>query len=272
MPALPGSVAALGTDLVDLGAVKMPALGTKGAPANNSSSWLMIDSITDLNGSLYVANNGGIARSIGAPAACNPVGCGNWSNATPSAAQWGNRWSVSVDGSVLGSLQPSQRAVPAMVVFGGHLFAARNTTNGPQLWSCDPTKGSDPQQCEPGDWSFVAANSSGDNQLTQFHSTNNNAITLLVATATHLYVGFDSAAGVQVFRTALPSAAAESDFTGQSGCDASQTGCGGIGGNGLGAGLTHIFDGHAFTYAGSEWVYLSAGTGSAGPAVYRLAP
>ncbi|HYY51616.1 MAG TPA: hypothetical protein VE755_02035, partial [Myxococcales bacterium] len=271
-PALPGSVAAAGSDLLDLQGVKLPALGTRGSPANNGHSWLMIDSITDLNGSLYVANNGGIARSVGAPAPCTATGCPNWANATPSASAWSAKTAVTVDGTVLGSLQPSQRAMPAMVPFGGQLFAARNTTSGPQLWSCDPSKGSDPEQCEPGDWSLVAPNSTGDVQLTQFDSTGNTAVTLLVATSTHLYVGFDSSNGAQIFRTALPAASTRSDFTGQSGCDASQAGCAGIGGAGLGAWLTRIFDGHAFTYAGNEWVYLSAGTGGAGPSVYRLAP
>jgi hypothetical protein len=272
MPALPGYIATAGADLVDLQGVKLPALGTRGSPGNNGHSWLMIDSMTDLNGSLYAANNGGIARSVGAPTPCTATGCANWANATPSATAWSGKTAVTVDGSVLGSLQPSQRAVPAMVLFGAHLFAARNTTSGPQLWSCDPAKGADAQQCEPGDWTLVAPNLAGDTLLTQFDSSANAAITLLVATTSHLYVGFDSPNGVQIFRTALPSASAQSDFTGQSGCDASQAGCAGIGGGGLGAGLTRMFDGHAFTYAGNEWVYLSAGTGSAGPRVYRLAP
>jgi hypothetical protein len=159
-----------------------------------------------------------------------------------------------------------------MVVFGAHLFAARNTTAGPQLWSCDPSLGSDPQQCEPGDWTLVAPNSSGEVLLTQFDSTSNKAITLLVATSSHLFVGFDSASGIRIFRTALPSASARADFTGQSGCDASQSTCAGIGGTGLGAGLTRIFDAHAFSLAGAEWIYLAAGDGTTGPKVFRLAP
>jgi len=273
MPALPGYIAAAGTDLLNLQGLYLPAVGVQGLPAsNNGQTWLMIDSITDLNGALYVANNGGIARSVGAPAPCNAGGCANWADATPSAPAWSSKTSVVVDSTVLGTLQPAQRAVPAMVAFGGRLFAARNTTTGPQLWSCDPSKGSDPQQCEQGDWTLLAPNSTGDTLLTQFDSTANTAITLLAATSMHLYVGFNSASGIQIFRTALPTASARSDFTGQLGCDASQSACPGIGGTGLGAALTRIFDGHVFTWSGAEWVYLAAGDGSTGPKVYRLTP
>jgi hypothetical protein len=272
MPALPGYVAAAGTDLVDLQGVKLPAIGAQGSPGNKSTTWAMIDAISDLNGSLYVANNGGIARSVGAPAPCNGTGCATWANATPSTGAWTGKTSVTVDGSVLGSLQPAQRAVPAMVPFGGQLFAARNTTTGPQLWSCKPSSGSDPLQCDPGDWTLVAPNSSGDTLLTQFNSSSNSAITLLVATSSHLFVGFNSAGGIQIFRTALPTARARADFTGQAGCDASQPTCAGIGGAGLGAGLTRIFDARAFSLGGAEWLYLAAGDGTAGPKVYRLAP
>ena len=85
-------------------------------------------------------------------------------------------------------------------------------------------------------------------------------------------MGFDNAGGLAIYRAQFPSAAGVADFTGRQGCSAGQAGCTGLGGNGLGAALTRIFDGHAFTYGGSEWVYVSAGTGSGGPRLYRLAP
>jgi len=69
-----------------------------------------------------------------------------------------------------------------------------------------------------------------------------------------------------------PSAAARSDFTGQAGCNAATTGCHGLGGDGLGAGATRLFDGHSFTCSQLEWVYLTAGDGSTAPRVFRLAP
>jgi hypothetical protein len=272
MPSLPGYQATGVSDLVNLNGVNLPAVGAAGIPANSGHQVLMVDSLRDLNGSLYVANNGGIARSVGSPSPCAAPGCANWANATPSAPAWAALSSVTVDSTVLGALEPSRRAVPAMVVFGGRLFAARNTTAGPQLWSCDPSLGTDALQCEPGDWSLVAPNTSGDSRLSQLNDPGNTAIALLVATASHLYLGFDNASGLTIYRTQLPSAAGIADFTGHQGCTAGQGGCTGLGGSGLGAALSRIFDGHAFTYAGTEWVYVSAGTGSAGPRLFRLAP
>ena len=273
MPALPGYVAGAGTDLINLQAANFPAVGANGTPANSGKIWLMIDSIASLGNALYVANNGGIARSVGStPAPCTAPGCATWSNSTPSAAAWGAKTAVTVDKTVLGALEPAQRAVPAMVPFGGRFFAARNTTTGPQLWSCNPALGADAAQCEPGDWALVAPNSSGDPQLTQFNNTGNSAITLVAATAQHLYVGFNDSAGVEVFRTSVASASARSDFTGQGGCNAATAGCHGVGGAGLGTGATRLFDGHAFTYSQLEWVYLSAGDGTTAPRIFRLAP
>ena len=272
MPALPGYVASASTDLINLQAVNLPAVGASGIPANSGKIWLMIDSMASLGTSLYVANNGGIARSVGSPTPCATPGCANWANATPSPATWTAKTSVTIDKTVLGALEPAEKAVPGMVAFGSRFFAARNTTTGPQLWSCNPALGADPAQCESGDWSLVAPNSSGDTQLTQFNNASNSAITLLVATAQHLYLGFNDAAGVQIFRTAIPSASARSDFTGQAGCNAATASCRGLGGDGLGAGATRLFDGHAFTYSQLEWVYLSAGDGSTAPRIFRLAP
>ncbi|HET7785672.1 MAG TPA: hypothetical protein VFL36_06845 [Myxococcales bacterium] len=272
MPSLPGYQASGGTDLVNLNGVNLPAVGALGNPSNSGHPALMVDALRDFNGSLYVANNGGIARSVGAPTPCAAPGCANWANSTPSGPGWGAEPSIAVDSTALGALDPSKRAVPSMVIFGGRLFAAHNTTAGPQLWSCDPSLGTDPQQCEPGDWSLVARNTSGDQRLSQFNDASNTAIGLLVATAGHLYVGFNNTGGVRIYRTQFPAASTQADFTGHQGCTVGQSGCTGLGGNGLGAALTRLFDGHAFTYAGNEWVYVSAGTGSAGPALFRLAP
>ncbi|HZX96210.1 MAG TPA: hypothetical protein VFE90_16945 [Myxococcales bacterium] len=272
MPALPGYQAGGGTDLVNLNGVNLPAVGALGSPANSGHTILMVDSLRDFNGSLYVANNGGIARSVGAPTTCASSGCANWANATPAPSSWSGLSSVTVDSTALGALEPWQRAVPGMVAFGGRLFAARNTTTGPQLWSCNPAGGADPLQCEPGDWTLVAPNTSGDARLTQLNQSGNSAITLLAATASHLYVGFNNPNGARIYRTALPNVSSAADFTGRQGCAAGPSSCPGLGGNGLGASLTRLFDGRAFTYGGTEWAYVSAGTGSAGPSVYRLAP
>jgi hypothetical protein len=272
MPSVPGYQASAGTDLVNLNGVNLPAVGGQGSPPNSGQTALMVDSIRDFKGAIYVANNGGITHSVGSPTPCAAPGCTNWENSTPSNPNWAAATSVVPDSTVLGALDPSKKAVPSIVAFGGHLFAARNTTGGPQLWSCDPVPAVDSQQCEPSEWSLVAPNTSGDARFTQFNDAGNTAITLLVATASHLYVGFNNANGVRIYRTQTATASTAADFTGHQGCSLAQAGCTGLGGNGLGASVTRLFDSHAFTYSAAEWVYLSAGTGSAGPRLYRLAP
>src|SRR5205814_5628799 len=114
------------TDLVNLNGHNLPAVGSVGSPANSGSNWLMIDSMADLNGSLYVANNGGMARSVGTPSPCAAPGCSNWQNATPTSAAWTGKTSVTM--SNVAEIEPAQRAVPGLVNFGSRFFAARNTT------------------------------------------------------------------------------------------------------------------------------------------------
>src|SRR5260370_6712853 len=107
---------------------------------------------------------------------------------------------VAVSVSLLGMLEPYQRAIPGIVPFGGRLFAARNTTTGPQLWACTPSIGGDPLQCEPGEWSLFVPNTVGDLKLTPLNGSH-TAITLLAATSAHLYVGYDEPGGIQILRS-----------------------------------------------------------------------
>ncbi|HYR20514.1 MAG TPA: hypothetical protein VEQ15_13540 [Myxococcales bacterium] len=268
MPPLPGS-SPTGT-LLDMGAVNMPGVG----------GGLRLDSMAVLgapsNDALYLANASGFTRSTSAtPGQCQVLLllllCPDWTNATPSAAAYGNKTSLA--SSKTSDLEPADRAVPAMVSFGGRLFAARNTTTGPQLWSCDPARGGTAAQCDPGDWSLVAPNTSGDTRLTQFNDASNAAVTLLAATPQHLFVGFNNATrGIVVYRTGTAAAASATDFSGRQGCAATGNGCPGLGGDGLGKGLTRIFDGKALSFAGADFLYLAAGTGTSPVRVYRAAP
>ncbi|HEY0096263.1 MAG TPA: hypothetical protein VGB96_18180, partial [Archangium sp.] len=162
------------------------------------------------------------------------------------------------------------KAVPQLAVFQGRLYLARNTTVGPQLFACDPAKTGSATDCDPDDWALVAANSTGGSQLTQFDNPANTALSLLVATSRSLFVGFDNGTqGVVVLRTSHPQPALRSDFTGADECSAAQhpAGCEGLGGSGLGEGVTRIFDGKAL---GTGTVYLTAGTGSGPAGLYRL--
>jgi hypothetical protein len=62
------------------------------------------------------------------------------------------------------------------------------------------------------------------------------------------------------------------DFTGRLGCAANTTGCAGVGGDGLGAGLTRLYDGRALTMGATDYLYLAAGTGTAPVRIYRASP
>ena len=179
MPALPGAPASAG----DLGAQVIPGVGGSGSG--------MIDSMAVLGptagDTLYLANANGLARTSNpAPSLCTGTACADWADATPNAPAFQGKPAIATGKT--SNLQPADRAVPAMASFGGRLFAARNTVDGPQLWSCAPSSGT---QCSPGDWTLVAPNTSGDAMLTQFNDPSNSAVTLLAATSQHLYVGFD---------------------------------------------------------------------------------
>ena len=111
-------------------------------------------------------------------------------------------------------------SVPQMAVFGGRLFAGRNTVAGPQLWACTPAATGDVVGCDPADWTLVAGNLVGDVRLTQLGDPDNATISLVLATATYLYVGFDNASGgLRLYRTSLatPAAAAFEGPLGEAG-------------------------------------------------------
>src|SRR5207248_8333903 len=154
----------------------------------------LIDSRATFNGGIYGANAGGCGRYDGS----------SWTSCKPSA------WTLSpVTTSKKSDFVPADKAVPAMVAFGGRLYAARNITSGPQLWVCAPPAG---QPCTSADWTQVAPNSTGSPPLSQFDDSTLGTVSLLVATSQHLYVGYDSAGGIALFRSTVPSPAARTDF------------------------------------------------------------
>jgi len=269
MPSLPG--AAPSNALTDMGATNMPGIG----------GGTMIDSMAVFGASssdgLYLANARGFTRTTSpTPAVCQVillllVDCGDWTDVTPSALAYTAK--VALTTTKTSDLEPADRTVPAFATFGGRFYAARNTTTGPQLWSCDPARSGSATQCDSGDWSLVAPNTSGDTQATQFNDANNASMTLLAATSQHLYVGFNnSVRGVVLYRTANTTAAAVADFTGRLECSATGSSCPGLGGDGLGAALTHLYDGRALTLGGTDHLYLAAGTGTSPVRIYRAAP
>ncbi|HTL35228.1 MAG TPA: CARDB domain-containing protein [Kofleriaceae bacterium] len=224
-----------------------------------------IDAIGGVSGIVYAMNKNAWVRATGTapspyPSLCLPLLCApDWTDITPSASAYGAKTSRSTAKG--GQLEPVDRAVPQVALFGTRFFVARNTTVGPQLWACSPSAG----KCDSNDWALVAPNSTGDTQLTQFNDTSLTSITMLVATPSYLYVGFDSASGVQVFRTANPAATTRAAFEGQAGCAASNHPgtCAGYGGAGLGdVTNTRIFDGKALTFGTASAVWLTVGNGT----------
>jgi hypothetical protein len=270
-PPASGLDAVPGTDVVDLDLDRMPGLGGAGTPAN-TAPYVRVDALTLFASRLYVANNGGLVRSTtdspggyqGSPA--------DWASCTPSAAEYAARTSLATAKAT--DLTPADRAVPQLAAWQGRLYAARNTTTGPQVWVCDPGNSGSTSHCDPGDWSLVAADTSPQTTLSRMNDPDNVALSLLVATPTYLYVGFDNPVkGLQLFRATTASPRNAADFAGDGGCVAGSAGCQGVGGGGLGdpGARTRILGGAALTFQGSTQLYLLAGDGVGPLSVHRVA-
>lgn len=269
----PGLDASVGVDVENLQADKMPGIGSNGTPTNKFASPLLIDTLIAFNDRLYVVNNGGCVRSTNPTPGAYGTAPADWASCTPSLAAWSSLTSKTTTKAA--DLEPADRAVPGMAVFQGRLYLARNTTVGPQLFMCTPGTTGSPTDCDPGDWSLVAANSTGNTQLSQFDEPGNTALSLLKATSRSLFVGFNNGTkGAVVLRSsgATPIPTARGDFVGTGGCSAAQlaSGCEGVGGNGLGAGATRLFDGVVAGATGFESLYLTAGNGTGPAGLYRL--
>jgi len=201
----------------------------------------LIDSMALFNGALYAGNAGGCGRYDGS----------SWASCKPSA------WSLTpVTTSKKSDFVPADKAIPAMASFGASLYAARNTTSGPQLWRCSPAAG---QPCTSSNWTQVAPNGAGNLLLSQFDDSSLSTVSLLAATSQHLYVGYDSAAGIALFRSTTAAPAAQADFQRWATV-------------GLDAGLTQIVDGQALVFGPKEFLYLAAHPASGPVRVYRVAP
>ncbi len=263
-PLLDPGLDATAAEVLNVEADNMPGLKTVGTA--------IIDSLIDFNARLYVANSGGWVRSTTDTPDSAEAAPGDWVSHLPSAAEFSAKSAVTT--AKTSDLEPTDKAVPQMAVFGGRLYAARNTTDGPQLWSCNPGVSGSALDCDSGDWSLIASNSVGDLQLSQFDNPANTSIGALVATPTHLYVAFDNtASGVVVFRSTVATPTARSDFEGDGGCPAEghPATCDGLAGNGLGDPTnTRVFFGVALTFGPTSSVYLAIGSGIDGVRIYRL--
>ena len=239
MPSPPGEIANWGVTGFDLTPYGVPGI----------SAGTQVDAARGFGGLLHVFSSGGCAR-INQPDVT--VANLTWSQCTPSAPAYAAKVSLATQKSA--DLTPADYAFPAVVPYAGRLYAAHNTVAGPQLWACAP--GPD-GVCDPGDWSLVAPNGSGDAELTQFDDPASVAITLLAATSTHLYVGFDNAGGIGVFRSLVTTPASRGDFER-------------VGPAGMGLSATRIFDGKAIAFSGSQFVYATIGDGTSPVQLVRL--
>ncbi|MBI3180105.1 MAG: hypothetical protein HYZ27_10615 [Deltaproteobacteria bacterium] len=275
-PAAPGLDAVAGAgcipaaqDACDLEADAIPGVG------DSSSAVVIIDAITDFNNRLYLANAGGVSRSLSdAPLAGTLAG--QWVGVTPTAAAYAA--SPSVTTSKTADLEPTDKAVPAFAAFGGRLFLSRNSAAGPQLWMCAPGVVAGPApasatDCDGGDWTLVATNTTLNPDLSQFDNTAHQRATLLAAGANHLYLGFDSATGVNIFQTTATAPAGPADFTGEGDCSAAAhpASCPGLGGTGFGlATNTRILASIMLRLGARDYLYIVTGDGSGPVRVYRI--
>jgi hypothetical protein len=202
----------------------------------------LIDSLIVFDARLYAANDGGCVLYDGV----------TWAVCTPSKTAWSIKTPITT--SKTSDFVPADKAVPQMAAFNGWLYMARNTTSGPQIWACNPNG----VVCNTFDWSIVP-NQSLDPTLTQMDNSALSTISLLVATSQHLYVGYDSASGAQLYRSNTGTPVNTDDFTS-------------VAAAGLNAGLTQILDGQALSTSSKEFLYLVARAGSGPAQVYRAAP
>jgi hypothetical protein len=272
-PTAPWLDAASPGDVTELGASAMPGQGS----AFQGTGVPRLDAMVTFEGALYLASGAGLLRSTVAVPNSYASSPSDWAVATPTA--WSGKTSAS--GPASAGVRPADLAVPAMASFGACgggpcLFLARNVVGTapavvPQLWACHPARTGDPAACDPGDWDLAAPNTSGDPALTQLDVPTNGAVSLLLATARYLYMGFDNAVtGVQLYRSeVVPSGAG--DFRGRDGCLAGTAGCEGLGGNGFGSvSVTRLFDAKSVTAGAGTTLYLAAGDATAPLRLYSL--
>jgi hypothetical protein len=261
-PSSPGLNAVTGVDCLDLGAGSL-----QGSPSTTA-----IDALGAFGDRLYLASASGWYRSTTADPRSAAAFPQDWVEVTPSATQYSAR--TSLVSAKTTALTPADLSVPHFAAFRGRLFAGRNTSAGPQLWSCAPELSGSATDCDPGDWRLIAPNSVSDTLLSQFNAPEFTALSLVEATPNFLYVGFDSPQGFHLFRTDNPDAAARADFRGAGSCNAGQhpASCDALAGPGLGDSSNRaLFSETPFrSFSGNWGLVLSIGGPGRPPRIYRF--
>ncbi len=252
----PGGVVTVASG-TDMSIRSVSYLGKQGSPANpaasTSGSIVGIDSMIKYRGFLYLANNGGIKYSS------------NFTNfsgsvlATPSTQAGTTLWLPSLE-----KVSPGLKGVPILREYNGRLYMARNVTSGTpdnyarlrgELWKCDPGTSGGALTCDPGDWTRIITGEESD--LTA------SAISLLQENGSgRLYVGFDHASGVSVWRIESANPSATTGTMTSAGWEQQ-------GSLGLVGGHIKIYSSASISDGTYDYIYLTAGDDAQSIRVYR---
>jgi hypothetical protein len=243
--------------------LRQTAMDESGAGASQ------IDALLGFEGRLFVANRRAVLVSkTGYPADAADART-QFDDCTPPApGGWEPTSIVKYTGKI--DVTPADRGVTSMVEWGGRLYLGRNTRPAPsgtspaipELWVFTPRHDGTTGAflgCAPGDWQRIGTN---------FGDPTSASLTALFASASALYVGYDSPAGARLFRTTAPAPASEADFRGRDACTAP---CEPVGRAGLGdAANTRFLDARAIPFAGVDQVWATLGDGASAVRVYRV--
>jgi hypothetical protein len=214
-----------------------------------------VDAIKGFEGRVFVANRRGVLVSNGpASELTGGVAASQFTECTPrDPASW---TSTAIDRNPSDrDVTPADRGVTGFAVWQEKLYLARNTAAAvPELWVFTPRHDGTGAflgcALDRSDWRLVATNL-GD--------AGNTHLTALFASERYLYVGYDNAAGVQLWRTEAADPR-EADFVGP------------LAGPGLGAPSSnpHFFDARAISDGTLDHVWVTVGSGDVPVGVYRI--
>lgn len=249
----------------DAGIRSLAWLGKQGSPANPAKAAYTY-AVTGIDSAIYVpaagaptpantfyiANNGGVAYSTGAPgtftAFLTQTDMGNITLVLPDAP------------AGLEKIRPGQRGVPKIVVYKNALYMARNlavaqtqagqvVSNGAELWKCTANCTTNTS------WHKVAASSNftyNDASGSPQNGSNHNAIGFLHVNGDALYMGFDNTThGVTIWKATTE---IDSNNSGDGQADFTQQGLAG-----LGEGFPYIFSSASLAKLGVNYIYVTVG-------------
>ena len=281
LPARRGYNAPTGTGMENAALPKLGGNFQCSTFTNNKN--VAIETFVEFNGFLYLmgggcpaaGRDGGIIRYNNGTFTTTT----NYIDATPSAAAWAGTSRYSIYLNMVADFTPADKAFPQAAVFQNKLFVARNVCEGftpatgvatggtacpaanrrTQLWKCTPGAN---LTCEPGEWTLVADNGSGNSTM---GASGNTSITMLVTNGGYLYVGFEKAdqsapRGIQVWRTSAADPSAAGDFS-----QVSTTGLAPV------DDFTNIsiFDSKSFNFSGTNYLYMTVGKAGGIVKVFR---